>query len=100
MHKYIKLLLIGGALAFSVPAFSQAVEIHVRPPRPKHEVRVVMPHAGMVWQKGYHRWDEPTKTYVWTPGTWVDAPHPHAHWVAPKYVHKHYHWEFVEGHWR
>lgn len=100
MHRLAKLLLIAGALAFAAPAFSQAVEIHVRPPRAQREVAPTRPHAGMVWQKGYHRWDEPTSAYVWTPGTWADAPHPHAKWVAPKYVHKKDHWEFQEGHWR
>ncbi|HEY3874059.1 MAG TPA: hypothetical protein VGM92_01160 [Candidatus Kapabacteria bacterium] len=100
MHKLFKLVAISGMLALAIPAFSQAVEIHVRPPHPKHEVRITMPHAGMVWQGGYHRWDAPTNTYVWTPGVWADAPHAHARWVGPKYVHKKDHWEFQEGHWR
>jgi hypothetical protein len=99
MNKLIKLIAVCGFLAVAGNAYSQiGVAIHIGPPHPVHEVIVTSPHVGMVWQPGYHRWDG--AAYVWTPGVWVDPPHPHARWVAPRYRHRGDHWEFHEGHWR
>jgi hypothetical protein len=87
-------------LAFAVPAFSQAIEIHVRPPKLKIEKRPAPPEKHMIWQRGYYSYDQGTNTYSWQPGTWIASPHPHAVWVPPTYVHHHDHWEYVEGHWK
>jgi hypothetical protein len=100
MRKLIHLFVFLGVLAFAAPAFSQAIEIHVRPPKLKIEKRPHAPEAHMVWQRGYYRYDEPTNAYTWQPGTWVAPPQPHAVWVPPTYVHHHDHWTYVEGHWR
>ncbi len=101
MNKLLKMAAVGVFLLFAANVYSQVgVAIHIGPPHPRHEVVVVAPHVGMVWQPGYHRWDVATNAYIWVPGVWVDPPHPHAVWVAPRYRHRGDHWEFHEGHWR
>jgi hypothetical protein len=57
-----------------------------------------MPGPGYEWIAGYHRWDG--ARYVWVPGRWDRPPHPHAHWVAHRWVHRNGGWVLVEGHWR
>lgn len=89
-----------GTLALTVPAFSQAVEIHVRPPKLKVEKRPAPPDRTMVWQRGYYTYDANANNYTWQGGQWVAPPKPHSIWVAPTYVHHHDHWTYVEGHWR
>jgi len=101
MNKLFKLITVCGLLAIAGNAYPQVgVAIRIGPPRPHHEVIVEAPHAGMVWQHGYHRWNVETNAYVWVPGVWVDPPHPHAIWVEPRYRRRGDHWEFHEGHWR
>ena len=87
-------------LAIAAPAYSQAVEIHVRPPKLKIEHRPARPERTMVWQRGYYSFDGTTNSYTWQPGQWIAPPRTRAVWVAPTYVHHGDHWIFVEGHWR
>lgn len=74
------------------------VFVQIGPPRPLVERRVPPPGPAYVWTPGYHRWDG--HAYVWTAGAWVMPPHPHAHWVAARWVHRPGGWVMVEGHWR
>jgi WXXGXW repeat (2 copies) len=74
------------------------VTVQIAPPRPPVERRMAAPGPGYVWTPGYQRWDG--RAYVWVPGTWVRPPRRHPHWVAPRWVHRHGRWMFVEGHWR
>jgi hypothetical protein len=101
MHKLLKTIAVCGFLALSANAYSQVgVDIHVRPPHARMEVRGTAPGAGMVWQGGYHRWDEGTHAYIWTGGTWAAPPHERARWVQPRYARQHGAWRFREGYWR
>jgi hypothetical protein len=79
-------------------AYGAEVVITTRPPRAIVEHRVVRPSANHVWIAGYHRWDG--HAYAWTPGRWELPPRPHAVWVAPRYVHRHDGYVFVDGRWR
>ena len=82
-----------------LPAASYAqVYVHVGPPAPVVERRGPPPERGYVWISGYHRWDG--SRYVWEPGRWDRPPHPGAHWVAHRWVHRHGGWVMVEGRWR
>jgi hypothetical protein len=96
----LKKRLIGVVFAslLTFGAFGQEVVIRVAPPRPLVEKRLVAPGPGYVWIAGFHRWDG--ARYVWVPGRWELPPHPHAHWVAHRWVHRHGGWVLVEGHWR
>jgi hypothetical protein len=96
----LKKVLIGivFAGAMTLSAVGQEVVVRVAPPRPLVEKRVVAPGPGYVWIAGYHRWDG--GAYVWVPGRWDRPPHPHAHWVAHRWVHRHGGYVLVEGHWR
>jgi hypothetical protein len=89
-------LVLGAGIAAS--AFAADVVIHVAPPRPIVERRVVSPGRDYVWVPGYHRWDG--RGYVWVPGRWERPPHHRAKWVHHKYVRRNGGWVFVEGHWR
>ncbi len=92
-------LLAGVFAAFlSVSVFAADVVIRVAPPRPLVERRIPAPGPGYVWTQGYHRWDG--RAYVWVPGAWVQAPRPHARWVAHRWVRRNGGWVMVEGHWR
>lgn len=96
----IRRFLMASAIACSLVFSAGAAEVFIRvaPPAPIYERRVVAPGPGYVWVGGYHRWDG--RAYVWTPGSWVRPPRPHAYWVAPHYVHRHGGYVFVEGRWR
>jgi hypothetical protein len=96
----LKKLAMSGLLAFVLsPAMSFAqVHITVAPPAPVVEVRGNAPGPEYVWVDGYHRWEG--DHYVWTAGRWDRPPHPHAHWVAHRWVHRHGEWVLIEGHWR
>jgi len=96
----LKKSLIGVAFAsfLTFGAFGQEVVIRVAPPHPVIEKRVVAPGPGYVWIAGYHRWTG--SAYVWVPGRWERPPHPHARWVAHRWVHRQGGWVLVEGHWR
>jgi hypothetical protein len=86
------------AAAFTVSAMAADVFVRIGPPRPPVERRLVAPGPGYLWTPGYQRWDG--RAYVWVPGAWVRPPHPRAHWVQAKWVHRRGGWVFVEGHWR
>ena len=96
----MKKLIVAALLAFTLlPAVSNAqVVIRIAPPPPVVERRPPPPERGFVWIAGYQRWDG--GHYVWVPGRWERPPHPHAVWVAHRWVHKHGTWVMVEGHWR
>src|SRR5580765_8359891 len=76
--------------AFLTVAASADVVVRVAPPRPVPERRVPAPGRGYIWTPGYHRWDG--RAYVWAPGAWVMPPHPRAHWVPARWVHRHHEW--------
>jgi hypothetical protein len=97
MRKLIPAVLF--ALALGVGTV-QAAEIVVRvaPPRVLVEKRVARPGPGYVWISGYHRWDG--NAYAWERGRWEVPPRAHARWVAPRWVHRHDGYAFVEGRWR
>ena len=97
MKKFLLMSLFGFALGIGSSQGAEVI-IRTRPPRAIVEHRPVRPAAGHIWIGGYHRWDG--TTYVWTPGRWEAPPRPHAVWVAPRYVHRHGGYVFVEGHWR
>jgi hypothetical protein len=96
----LKKRLIGVVFAslLTVSAFGEEVVVRVAPPHAVVETRVVAPSPNHVWIAGYHRWDG--AAYVWVPGRWELPPHPHAHWVAHKWVKRHGGYVLVEGHWR
>jgi hypothetical protein len=101
MHKLLKSIALCGLLLVASNAYSQVgVAIHVRPPAARHETRGRAPSAGMVWQGGYHKWDEGSKAYSWNAGTWAAPPSAGARWVKPNYTHSHGAWNYNEGHWR
>lgn len=96
MKKRILTLLLAATL-LPAAAFAQVV-VRVAPPAPIVETRGPAPGPEYVWEDGYHRWDG--GRYVWTPGRWDRPPHPHAHWVAHRWVHRRGGYVLVEGHWR
>ncbi|MDR3750277.1 MAG: YXWGXW repeat-containing protein [Terracidiphilus sp.] len=82
-----------------LPAVALAqVSIRIGPPPVVVERPGPPPERGFVWINGYQRWDG--GRYVWVPGHYERPPHPGAHWVAHRYVHRHGGYVFVEGHWR
>lgn len=97
MRKVLLTSLFGFALGIG-SAQAEEVIIRIRPPRAIVEHRIARPSRDHVWIGGYHRWDG--NAYVWTPGRWDRPPRPHAVWVAPRYVHRHDGYVFVEGRWR
>jgi hypothetical protein len=96
MRRTILTALAGCLLAIS--ALNAQVIVQVRPPRAVVEVRGRSPHAGYVYQRGYHRWDG--HAHVWVPGVWVAPPHARARWVDHRWEHRGHDYVFVEGHWR
>lgn len=96
LKKVLIRLAIGTCLTFG--AMAQGVVVHVAPPRAVVETRGPAPGPGFVWIAGYHRWTG--TAYVWVPGRWERPPHPGAHWVAHRWVHRHDGWVLNEGHWR
>ena len=96
MYKSILFALFGAVLAAS--AAQAEVVIKLRPPVSIHEERPIRPSPHHVWVGGYHRWDG--NAYVWEKGRWEEPPRGHTVWVAPRYIHRHDGYVFVEGHWR
>ena len=92
------LLVAAMAGMLSAGAFAADVVVRVAPPRVMVEHPVPRPGPNYVWTPGYQRWDG--HAYVWAPGAWVVPPHPHAHWVAHRWVRRNGGWVMVEGHWR
>ncbi len=97
LRKLLLASIFGVVLGFG-SAYADDVVIKTAPPRAIVEQRGVAPSADHVWIGGYHRWDG--TSYVWTPGRWEVPPHPHAVWVAPRYVHRDGGYVFVEGRWK
>ena len=62
------------------------VVIRVAPPRAVVEGGVLRQSRNHVWIGGFQRWDG--NRYVWAPGRWEQPPRRHAHWVAPRWVHR------------
>jgi WXXGXW repeat (2 copies) len=97
-----KLLITASVICFSIAsALTSSAQIVVRigPPHRPYE-RVPQPppeHRDWAWHAGYHRWDG--GRYVWVPGTYVEPPHPRAHWVDGHWVHHGGGWVWREGHW-
>jgi WXXGXW repeat (2 copies) len=96
----LKKIAMAALLAFMMlPAASFAqVVIRIAPPAPIVEHPGPPPSRDFVWIAGYHRWDG--GRYVWVPGRWERPPHPHAHWVAAHWAHRHGGWVLIEGRWR
>jgi hypothetical protein len=89
------------AMLVLAPAAHAATHVYVQIGPPAPVVVAPMPPpapVGYVWQPGYHVWTG--AAYVWTPGVWVRPPHPHAVWVAPRWVHNRHGYYMVSGHWR
>ena len=98
MKKFLLSTACGLLLATSLAAGAQVV-VRIGPPPPRpHEVIPPPVHDGWIWQPGYHRWDG--AHYVWVPGAYAEPPHPHAHWVAGHWGHRHGGYVWIEGHWR
>jgi len=96
LRRGIVAVVFAGALAVS--AMAADVVVRVAPPRAVVERPGRAPHRGWVWTPGYQRWDG--RAYVWSPGSWVAPPRPHARWVAAHWVRRGGEWVFVAGHWR
>ncbi len=92
------LLAVTSVVLLGASAVYAEVVVRVAPPAAIVETRPAAPGAGYVWVPGYHQWDG--ARYNWTAGTWVQAPHPGARWVAHRWVRRHGGWVLVEGHWR
>ena len=90
--------LVFAATLMSTAMMAKDVIIRDAPPRPVFEAHLVRPGPSYVWIDGYQRWNG--ARYVWVPGAWVVPPRPHAHWVEPRYVHRHGGWVYLAGHWR
>jgi hypothetical protein len=86
------------ACLLAVSAVSARVVVRLAPPRPLVEAVVPAPGVGYVWTPGYYGWGG--QAYVWSPGAWVVAPWPGAHWEPPHWIRRRGGWVFVEGHWR
>ena len=82
----------------AVSANAAEVIVRVGPPHAVVEQRGRPPHAGYVYQKGYHRWDG--NSHVWVAGSWVEPPHRGARWVDHRWEKRRNGYVFVEGHWR
>ena len=95
MKKYLLAAACGIFLTAGIA--SAQVVVHIGPPPPRHEV-IPPPRHGYVWHPGYQRWDG--HAYVWTPGEYVVAPRPGAHWVPGHWSHRRGGWVWIEGHWR
>ncbi len=92
------LLIAAMAGMLTAGAFAADVFVSIAPPRVIVEHPGPRPGPAYVWTPGYHRWDG--HAYGWVAGAWVMPPHPHAHWVAHRWVHRSGGWVFVEGRWR
>lgn len=92
--------LMGLAFASALTLGTAMAEVVVRvaPPAAVVETRPAAPGAGYVWINGYQNWNG--SAYVWVPGRWELPPHPHARWVAHRWVHRGGGYVMVEGHWR
>ena len=96
MKKFALAALLGAML---LPAAVNAqVVVRIAPPAMVVEHPGPRPGPDYVWIAGYHRWDG--ARYVWVPGRYDRAPHPGAHWVAHRWVHRNGGWVMQEGHWR
>jgi hypothetical protein len=96
VKKFLPTLLLAAAL-LPAASFAQVV-VRVGPPAPIVETRGPAPGPNFEWIAGYHRWDG--AHYVWVPGRWDRRPHPGAHWVAHRWVHRNGGYVLVEGHWK
>ena len=92
------LITAAAGVIMAVGAMAEQIIVKVAPPHDVVEVRGRPPHAGWVYQKGYHRWDG--HAHVWVPGVWVEPPHEHARWVDHHWEHRNGSYVFVEGRWR
>jgi uncharacterized membrane protein len=95
MKKQVLAVVCGLFLAVGVAGAQ--VYVRIGPPPPHHEVVPPPPHPGWIWQPGYQRWNG--SAYEWVPGTYVEAPHVGATWVAGHWAHRHGGWVWIEGHW-
>lgn len=101
-HKKILTLAFGTLLAAGTAATANAQFVVRIGPPPHHDREVIPPpppeHRDWAWHPGYQRWDG--NAYVWVPGRYEEAPHPHAHWVDGHWAHRGGGYVWVEGHWR
>ena len=95
-----KMLAIAGGLFLSASLAAGAqIAVRIGPP-PPHRVEVIpaRPHAGWVWQPGFHRWDG--ARYVWVGGHCAEPPYRGAVWVRGHWRRGPGGYVWVEGHWR
>jgi hypothetical protein len=97
MRKLLMPALLGILLATG-SVYAEDVIVRTRPPKALVEHRGVAPGRDHVWVAGYHRWNG--TAHVWEPGRWELPPHPHAVWIAPRWVHRNGGYLFVEGRWK
>jgi hypothetical protein len=102
MNRKLLTLAFGTLLAAGTAATASAqLVVRIGPP-PHHDREVIPPpppeHRDWAWHAGYQRWDG--QRYVWVPGQYEEAPHPHAHWVDGHWSHRGGGYVWVEGHWR
>ena len=102
MNRKILTLAFGTLLAAGTAATANAQFVVRIGPPPHHDREVIPPpppeHRDWAWHPGYQRWDG--NAYVWVPGQYEEAPHPHAHWVDGHWAHRGGGYVWVEGHWR
>ncbi len=85
------------AAGLSAAAGALPVYVHIAPPKPRVEVRVVAPGPGYVWTGGYYAWRK--GAYVWVPGGWALPPRPRAVWVPGHWKSTPHGWYWKAGHW-
>ncbi len=101
MRKIFGVLALCGLFGFSAPAYSQIhIRVHLTPPAVRVETLPARPVPTAVWTPGYYRFDEPTRAYIWVPGTWQIPPSRQVIWVAPRYVRlPDGTYNYFSGHW-
>ena len=99
--KQYLLATVGGLMLAATLSSGAQIVVRIGPPPPR-PVEVVPPvpneHPGWAWHEGYHRWDG--HAYVWVPGSYVEPPYEHAHWVPGHWANRGGGYVWVEGHWR
>jgi WXXGXW repeat (2 copies) len=95
--RFMSLAILTGLLIVPVSEARTRVFVRIGPPPVVVERQTVAPHAGYVWQPGYHRWNG--QTYVWSSGTWARPPYRNARWIPGQWVQERRGHYWVAGHW-
>jgi hypothetical protein len=88
-------------LAGVMPASAQTVVLQIgnqAPPPPRQDYNQWQsPSHSAVWIPGHNEWQN--NQYIWVGGYYAYPPHPHSHWVAPRYPHNQSGYSYHPGHW-